>query len=315
MLDKDLRLKIESAVANILKEGITDITFHKTSLWQAADIIKNNKFMTSVAFGTETDMKPNKDRLYFLSTMRSPAADYYRAPPAVIFKLDGRKLSYNHKGSGMDYWGAGWGKDEMEDRLYTDKPYIDNAMSYIKEIHIVMEIPEGGESDMILDRLKEAELIHKIAESNKIPVFFYGNEKDFEILNRTKRMTFEQWKEAFKGAEQSFREPMSGYSYKKRPDGWLVDIIEIIKGIETGDTSSIDKSYRSMWYRLKYYSRELDRQIANSIHNNKSDPSERDNIAFVGRHAKKHGGLKGLVRYLSKAATEIDEKERSEDVT
>ena len=75
---KELKDAAWLATSNILKEGITDITFHKTGLKEAARIIKNNKFMTSVAFGQEHgagDESPNKGRQYFLSTMRSPTSD------------------------------------------------------------------------------------------------------------------------------------------------------------------------------------------------------------------------------------------------
>ena len=156
-----------------LDEGIIDIVYHKTRLDLAADILKANKFMTSVAFGTPADKQQNKGKLYYLSTMRSPTGDYGPGLPAVTFKLDGRALGERSKAAAVDYWGPSFPTDEMEDRVFTDEPYLEPALKYITEIHVGLPIGDKYRK-MLPARLEEAEALLASAESAGIPIYFYA---------------------------------------------------------------------------------------------------------------------------------------------
>jgi len=279
-------------------EGITDVVFHKTRLDQAAQIMQSNKFMTSVAFGTPADQDVNKGKLYYLSTMRSPTGEYGPGLPAVTFKLDGRKLGQRSKAAAVDYWGPDFPTDEMEDRVFTDEPFLEPASDYISEVHIGMNI-DSSRRKMRPARMEEAETIAAAAESQGIPVYFYANEKTYGILNKTKRLTLDQWKKAFKDAGSELDEP---WEFGKR-SGYLADTlkgtIEIMQALESGNTEGIEKGYRSTWYRIKYDSGgEWARRIQNAVHNAKSNPQAREYIASIGKQIKKHGGLDAFVEWL-----------------
>tara|TARA_Y100001973_G_scaffold106673_1_gene186383 strand:+ start:1614 stop:3029 length:1416 start_codon:yes stop_codon:yes gene_type:complete len=289
---------------NVVSEGITDVVFHKTRLDQAAQIMQNNKFMTSVAFGTPAEKEQNKGKLYYLSTARSPTSQYSVGLPSVTFKLDGRKLGQRSKAAAIDYWGPDFPTDEMEDRVFTDEPYLEPATDYITEVHIGMVVNDifgnksKGTSSMSVDRLKEAEAIAAIAESQGIPVYFYSSAKTYGILNKTKRLTLDQWKAAFKKGGQKFREP---WGYKSEPyvDSILKGTIEILKALESGNTSAIEKGHGSVWYKIKYqYGGEWARRIQNAVHNSKSKPEARDYISVLGKQIKKYGGLDAFVEWL-----------------
>ena len=295
-----MRSIMEQWRRNVVREGITDVVFHKTPIDRAADIMKTNKFMTSVAFGTPSDKEKNKGKLYFLSTARSPTSQYYAGLPSVTFKLDGRKLGQRSKAAAVDYWGDGYDLDEMEDRVFTDKPFIEPAMDYITEVHIGMSIADrsGKGEKMSEARLNEAEAIAQIAESNGIPVYFYTSAKTYGILNKTKRLTLDQWKKAFKGAGGELQEPWKYGSNPYIPDD-LKGVIEIMKALESGDTSGIEKGYGSIWYKIKYdYGGEWARRIENSVHNAKKTPEARKYIAVVGKQVQKYGGLEEFVAWL-----------------
>ena len=295
-----MRSIMEQWRRNVVSEGITDVVFHKTPIDRAADIMKTNKFMTSVAFGTPSDKEKNKGKLYFLSTARSPTSQYYAGLPSVTFKLDGRKLGQRSKAAAVDYWGDGYEIDEMEDRVFTDKPFIEPAMDYITEVHIGMSIADrsGKGEKMSEARLNEAEAIAQAAESNGIPVYFYTSAKTYGILNKTKRLTLDQWKKAFKGAGGELQEPWKYGSNPYIPDD-LKGVIEIMKALESGDTSGIEKGYGSLWYKIKYdYGGEWARRIGNSVHNAKKTPEARKYIAVVGKQVQKYGGLEEFVGWL-----------------
>ena len=280
-----------------LDEGITDIVYHKTRLDLAADILKANKFMTSVAFGTPADEEENKGKLYFLSTMRSPTGEYGPGLPAVTFKLDGRALGERSKAAAVDYWGPDFPTDEMEDRVFTDKPYLEPAVKYITEIHAGMYV-DPKKRKMRPDRIKEAEAIAAAAESAGIPAYFYADEKTYGILNKTKRMTLDEWKQAFKESGGELDEP---WEYGSRPysNRLLTDVAEMIKGFETGNVDDIDKGSKSEWYTFKYdYGGGRARQLQNAVHNSKSRPEVRDVLNTIGQKVKELGGIQKLVDWI-----------------
>mgnify|MGYP001318584018 CR=1 FL=1 len=283
-----------------LKEGITDVVFHKTRLDLAADILEKDKFMTSVAFGTPADMAVNKKKLYYFSTMRSPSGEYYKPMPSVTFKLDGRKLGEKSKASAVDYWGPDYPTDEMEDRVFTNEPYLEPASRYISEIHIGIEIKPKQKHRPA--RIKEVEKINKIAKSKGIPVFMYTEPKTFEILNKAKRLSFEEWMELFnKEGRAHLDEP---WDFKSRPWGkysQLPPLAKLIQDIDSGRSlDDIDKSTDSQWYKIKYdWGGEYARQLQVEIHNQKSNPEARESISVIGKKMKfLKTDLPGLINWI-----------------
>jgi len=290
-----------------LDEGVTDIVYHKTRLDLAADILKANKFMTSVAFGTPADKQQNKGKLYYLSTMRSPTGDYGPGLPAVTFKLDGRALGERSKAAAVDYWGPEFPKDEMEDRVFTDEPYLEPAVKYITEIHVGLPIGDKYRK-MLPARIEEAEALLAGAESAGIPIYFYANQKTYGILNKTKRMSLDEWKQAFEEAGEELEEPYSG-SYQAGPytDRLLTGVVELIKGFEGGNVDDIDKGSKSEWYDIKYDSGgERARQIQNAVHNSKAEPEARDIINTIAQKVKELGGVQELVDWLQQEIKKHD---------
>jgi len=294
-----MKLVMEQWRRNVLDEGITDIVYHKTRLDQAVKIMQSNKFMTSVAFGTEADKDQNKGRLYYLSTMRSPTGDYGPGLPAVTFKLDGRKLGERSKAAAVDYWGPDFPKDEMEDRVFTDDPYMEPATKYITEIHVGLPIADKYRQ-MRPARLEEAEALLAAGDGAGIPVFFYTDEKTYGILNKTKRLTLDQWKSAFKKSGSELDEPWSYKSSGPYIADALKGTVEIMKALESGNTEGIEKGHNSTWYRIKYdHGGEWGRRIETAVHNSKSEPEARDYISVIGKQLKKHGSLGSFVEWLA----------------
>jgi hypothetical protein len=117
---------------------------------------------------------------------------YGRHHGNVAIVLDGRKLNYTFKGFATDYWN--WStkmkdyktlgdytnalkSEENEDRIVTNKPYIDNANNYIIEIHIL--IGENNDKDQIIE-------IETLCKNYNILVFFYTDENSFKLQNKIK---------------------------------------------------------------------------------------------------------------------------------
>jgi len=158
------------------------------------NILKTDKFITSTNLGSPADAKVDKGRAFFFSTQRSGGkSGYGRSSGNVCIVLDGRKLSQIYKGFPTDYWGwskkrSDWDTEseymtalqstEMEDRIVTDDPYIDNASKYIIEIHILIDwtIKENDIEEM--DKL-----------AGDIPIYYYTDKEAYKLMNKKKAVS------------------------------------------------------------------------------------------------------------------------------
>jgi len=177
---------------HLIDEGLSDIVYHYTSVLNLKNIIRDNEFRASIALGSEPDLNINGKKFYYMSTTRSKGTGYNIGQVCLV--LDGRKLHQRYKGLPVDYWQPSKDPDyyaspeqfikhafrsEQEDRIILDKPVIENALSYIKEIHIYID------ADYPDTQLKRLEYI-----SNNIPshikLYFYNNEKYFKTQAKNK---------------------------------------------------------------------------------------------------------------------------------
>ena len=155
---------------HFLKEGITDVVYHYTGgINKAAKILEDNKFLASGGFTKEVETELGQGKLYYFSTARTPVNAYTGTyPQGAIFKLDGRALGQKYKAVPVDYWAdpergksskkaanlGAQGTDafEAEDRLLLDEPYIDDADTYIDEIHFAVPLYKN-EKEMFTNKM------------------------------------------------------------------------------------------------------------------------------------------------------------------
>lgn len=191
-----------------LFEGISPILYHLTSLRSLKDIISSNKIRLSASFSNPSEEQTGSDKLFFLSTTRSKIGGYTLRPAydgSVLLVLDGRKLSHNYSGSPVDYWGQrmksiDFKYDEMEDRIYSNEPYIDNILDYIKEIHVLIMKPITMDGRRALLEVKKS----------GIPLFLYDNEKDFLHQRNPKKLDDFEFSD-----EKPYRSGYDGISTRK----------------------------------------------------------------------------------------------------
>jgi hypothetical protein len=118
-----------------VNEAITDKVWHFTSLVSLAGILDKNKFELS-RNESKSANKPTYKK-YYMSLSRVRSGGYPERSSRCIsarVELDGRKLSQSYKGAATAYFSDTRTRDEFEDRLFSDKQYIDNASDYIKKI-------------------------------------------------------------------------------------------------------------------------------------------------------------------------------------
>lgn len=174
----------------LLLERVSDVVFHATSVKNVISILNSDKFVLSPAFtGDASDPKTGaksdseldtKGRAYFLSTARTRTSIQFAGESnIVLLVLDGRKLSHNYSGKAVDYWDADIRKQlggayEEEDRIFSDKPSIDNASQYIQSIDILE--PRWGNGGTVEQGVID---LYKLAQSKGIPVRVYNNKQDW----------------------------------------------------------------------------------------------------------------------------------------
>jgi hypothetical protein len=192
MKERELNEQIKRIRVMIgLNEALTDVIYHFTRMGAFLNILKTNKFITTAAVGTISDREINQGRFFFFSTTRSKSAGYRVGNVKLV--LDGRKLNQRYKGTPVDYFRYSKNKSdyhtqsdymnaisstEQEDRIITNEPYINNALSYITEIHIYISK---------YDSIKKTTLdyIKRVCEENGVSLYFYDNRENWLSQNKS----------------------------------------------------------------------------------------------------------------------------------
>lgn len=193
----------------------SDRLYHLTYLNNVESICKSNRFNLSYSGGEEVEQFKYKSRSksekyinsygevrrsvfnthvpsfkknYYLSTARSIYSSILditnpNLREKAIIELDGSKLADRYEIIPTNYYRSGThntSTDEMEDRVITNKPYIENAKRYIVAIHVHLR-PHNQEE------VREHELkILKDIASMGYTVYLYNQAKDIKFLRREK---------------------------------------------------------------------------------------------------------------------------------
>lgn len=155
---------------------------------------KYHSFMPTPA-DYDAEDKTRKFMPYYLATTRQRHGRYHEGSIAgVLFTLDGTKLGQRYKGSPVDYWENMGGdtdrRRESEDRIFSDKPYIENAAQYIIKIDILTSEDYKDNSKVITD----LRTIYMTAKKLQIPTFIYDDRGAFMLGNKKKAIPFPMWK-------------------------------------------------------------------------------------------------------------------------
>lgn len=177
-----------------LNEGISPVLYHFTYPEYTLHMLSENRIHCSSTLGSSSDRNGFKGNYFYFSMQTSKnsrngyggAIRGYKGDGtigngrSVCWVLDGVKLQQQHSGKPLDYWAKlrnhhKADNDEMEERVIVNKPYIDNAHKYIKEIHIALD--KSGKYD--------ERMVELCAERN-IPVYYYINAIAFENQRKEK---------------------------------------------------------------------------------------------------------------------------------
>ena len=177
-------------INSILLTEATSNLYHLTNTGALLKISQQNAIALTFAPSTNADNKSSKYSFYF-SMSRVPNGGYtmsstYHKNTSVILQLDGNLLNQSYKISPVNYWGTEFTKidrkyNENEDRLWSNKPFIENANKYIKSCHIY--IPKEQQNEHCVDNIIEIEKL-KISK-----IYYYNDFNAFLLLDTRKALT------------------------------------------------------------------------------------------------------------------------------
>jgi len=149
---------------------ITDVVFHRTSIYALYNILKTGKILMSTSMGTGADVYSKKPFFLSLSRTKNTKLGYSKGTNVTI-ELDGRQLKTKYKGKSIDYWQWDFAKmnikdqgdvarrrtdsDEFEDRLFSNDPYLSNLDKYVKSFDIVIPKDKDNWNQTYINSLNE----------------------------------------------------------------------------------------------------------------------------------------------------------------
>ena len=230
-----------------LNEAATSVLYHYTSPMPALRIMKSGEFELTSSVGSPQEAKiAPKGYPYFMSTTRSKVGDYHARTPgshAVMFVLDGNKLSQHYKVKPVDYWEGMWQRDnsnertrEAEDRVYSKTPTIPTA-GVIKEIHQLVSDQDEFRSPVIRQ-------MAIIAKTQGIPIYFYADKQGWLLQAPNRRFNVSQLPSRFKG------QPKKSMAYRSRRITPLEQWVELLY---KKNKSELSQEASQLRHNLVYY--------------------------------------------------------------
>lgn len=264
-----------------LLEGISPVLFHATSIKNLINILETNRFHLTAQFTKPSESNLNS-KMYFFSTSRTRTGRYHLNDSMfmALIQLDGRKLSNNFSGEPVDYWGRDFRQFdpnyEQEDRITSNKPYIENAISYIERVDILL----GSISDP--SKMKKIYDAYVSLRKRGIPVRIYKNNRDW-ITGSTNSLDFE----SILKLNQKTENHTSTFFQKRNKDNNLTLTLKLLK---TGNTNSLSKEEKRYLYNhTNYFHVDKGAGLIADFHNATSSPQMRNILYEISVEMRKRG--------------------------
>jgi hypothetical protein len=252
----------------LLNEILSPEAYHLTNLDNLLEILETNRINLSTSLGTISDQFGNKPFFLSVSRTKSLRLGYMGGKKMIsVIVLDGNKLNNNFKSLSVDYWGSksktrGWSPEmiEYEDRIISDKAFIDNIKKYIIRVDILVNMPILSDGTLAL--LKD---VLKLGNDKNIPINLYGNDKDLmlqknkindEILNSSTDTNFERKRKNFNTPEKKYNNLVALLLYDNKYindyDLFKTDLDNFFKEndieLVPGDSFNIYDKIKSIYY-------------------------------------------------------------------
>jgi hypothetical protein len=256
-------------ISSIICEGLSSVLYHSTGIYTVLNILSSDRFRLTPDLGSSVEAglrSSNKKKIYYMSFARSKMGEYHSSINALLV-IDGSKLSNLYSGGPVDYWGNSFDKDEMEDRLYSTKPYISDATQYIRAVHVYYNASSDDYTNA-----KKVRVLRKcwiLCKRNNIPMYVYTDPAAYRLLDVRKSvpvssLVYDRSIVLDKPYSGSMRNYYSGYS----------------ELLSVNDISKLSPDAAKLLDKIKYdnYYGDVKRSLSADIHNDKSNDRNRANL-------------------------------------
>jgi len=192
-------------VTDLIEGSNLGTVYHFTHLDVAEQIVTKNQFRLALMTGTEIRKDIPKNKYYYLSTARTRGISFGTNFP-VVFTLDADRLNQEVRREPFDYHvdSSSWFRnkyDETEERFFSSKPIIKNALKYIIRLDI---LSSRGKSS-----LENNDMLRNVVQTcldNNIPVYSFASRNDFKSGTKGTQVT-EETLEDFLSKDQTSELP------------------------------------------------------------------------------------------------------------
>jgi len=193
-----------NAVSKILKESLSQVAYHFTTLKNYYLMVDSDKIFFSEPYGTDRLINLNygKGAPYYLSTTRvrdgregfsagrnvrmELNTDFFnsrfRANPINFFS---KQRNDDRLRDGTNYYEPNKRKTENEDRIYSNVKYITGITRCINRVDILIPIPTDELKDMVTRNHDYFSMLLDIYESNMaVKTYVYNDEMQFNLQGK-----------------------------------------------------------------------------------------------------------------------------------
>lgn len=286
--------------------------YHYTELYNAADIVTQDKFELTYAKGADASKSTNFKRNYYLSCSTIARGRYgtgtegrfYDENFHCMIEIDASKVSDNYKIVPVDYWSypgqdrSGSSRiDETEERILSRDHKIP-AKKYIIAVHVFVPPPKTKPDEWDQkSRIRAMDNINKIAQSG-VDYYIYDDIKNFTVLRRERAHKLEG------NHQYELRHDYTGDredSYT-REDKRLTDTVDWL----LDPKSNIDEKTRDRLER-QWSWKELYSTIDSVIHSDRKStrPARRQAIHKLSEYQRKQNkSLQDIVKFAYERSRE-----------
>jgi hypothetical protein len=218
--------------------------------------------------GTKGEQEFRKgDKFYYFSTTRHKLGGYNLNPhrEGVMFVLDGTKLGNNYAGAAMDFHKKFSFKPrherEAEDRIYSHKPEIPNALKYIQAAHIYYTDDFNHNIQLYRRTLRRMLIILK---KNNIPHYIYNDVNAWLTHNKEKALKDYKIPDTFGFEDDMYVSNSEDDMFDSYMELWYKN-----------KSADLTKKGKDELKRLRIYYRDFIDRLSNYIHNYRMHSNKR----------------------------------------
>jgi len=221
-------------------ENLTNMLYYFVDIKILRKILSTNTFRLKTNISTNIDNK----NIYYIPFSNSKLGIYhhsilkYNLGTSILVINHNKLIKDGYKNKVIKYREPKI-KNEIENKVYANKPFINDASKYIMEIHLYFKQTNNNKELDEFNFRTVRQLVRRSKNFN-IPIFVYKNKEDMILLNKQKSIkNILKLKPSSKIKHTTFYSSQSPFS-------------ELIELLNVSNKENLSKSARKKLYNMKW---------------------------------------------------------------